>query len=180
LRHAQDIVVYLVELENYHSGVKDAAGKQAWMEAPEYQPSRRLAEKIIGTSDWGELLVALNLVVGPLAQQVAMSELVRHNAPMNGDPVAAHIVMTAERDRRRNLAAAQALVRMVTAPGLAEADSNRAVIQEWLAQWNALAKAACEALAPVFKRVPQCAVTYEAAMAGAIAQQAAALSEVGL
>ena len=35
LRHAQDVVLYLVELENYSDAVDDAAGKRQWLEAPE-------------------------------------------------------------------------------------------------------------------------------------------------
>lgn len=154
LRHAQDVVIYLVELENYSTAVDDDAGKTAWLESPVYQPSRRLAENIMACNDWAELMVGLNLVVGPLLQQVAVSELVRRAALPNNDPVAPHIVMTAERDRRRNLAATEALVRMVTDAASPDAAHNREVIQGWLDDWTAQAEAAVEALMPVYARIP--------------------------
>ena len=65
LRHAQDVIVYLVELESANPAVDDALGKQQWLEAPAYQPARKLAEEIMATNDWAELLISLNLVVGP-------------------------------------------------------------------------------------------------------------------
>jgi len=179
LRHAQDIVVYLVELERYNKAVDDAAGRKAWMEDPCYQPSRRLAEHIINTADWGELMVGLNLVVGPLLQQIALSAIVRGNAGANGDDVASQIIVTTERDRRRNLAATEAFVRMVTEPSLAEAGANRAVIGEWIVEWTGYARDAAKALAPVFATVPNGRETFEAAYAKASADMAAVHAGLG-
>lgn len=179
LRHAQDIVIYLVELESYHGAVNDAAGKAAWLEAPRYQPSRKLAEQIMATNDWGELLVGLNLAVGPLLQQVAVSELVRRHAQSNRDPVASHIVLTAERDRRRNLAAAQAFVRMLTADGLAESQHNRGVIQQWLDDWSFRSDDAARALAPAFDEPVVKAIDFETAHRTARQTQAKLLAELG-
>lgn len=179
LRHAQDVILYLVELENYAAGVDDSRGKDAWLNAAAYQPSRRLAEQIMATDDWGELLIGLNLVVAPLLQQMATSDLVRRNALVNGDGVAAHIVSTTERDRRRNLAATQAFVRMVTATDLADAAHNRAVIQDWLDRWTALALAAAQALAPVYAAAPIAAIGHAESLAAASAASAALSHELG-
>ncbi|MBK8958778.1 MAG: monooxygenase [Proteobacteria bacterium] len=179
LRHAQDVVVYLVELENVNAAVDDALGKQQWMNAPAYQPARKLAEEIMATTDWAELLVGLNLVVGPLLQQVAVSDLVRRGAMHNDDAVAPHIVMTAERDRRRNLAASQAFVRMITAEGSAHAAHNRGVVQGWLDDWSARADAAVVALAPVFEAAPQPALSFAASRDAARAACAAIIRELG-
>lgn len=179
LRHAQDVVVYLVELESVNGAVDDALGKQQWLSAPAYQPSRKLAEEIMATTDWAELLVGLNLVVGPLLQQMAVSDLVRRGAMHNDDAVAPHIVMTAERDRRRNLAAAQAFVRMVTAEGSAHAAHNRAVLQTWLDDWSARADAAAQALAPVYMQAPQQALSFAASHGAARAACAGIIRELG-
>lgn len=179
LRHAQDVVVYLVELERYNPAVDDAAGRRAWMEDPCYQPARRLAERIINTGDWGELMVGINLAVGPLLQQLALSAFVRGNAGVNGDVVAANIVLTSERDRRRNLAATEAFVRMVTDPALAEAPANRAVIAEWLAAWSARAREAAQALEPIFGRLSPRSVEFDSAFASASAQADAVLARLG-
>jgi hypothetical protein len=137
LRHAQDVICYLVELEHHGDAVDDAAGKAAWLEAPAYQPARRV------------------------------SELVRRGALPNRDAVAAHIVMTAERDRRRNLAAAEELARMVVDPANPDASANRATIQHWLDDWSRRADAAAVALAPAFDAVPVPTITHAQALANA-------------
>lgn len=180
LRHAQDVIIYLVELEHHSEAVDDGAGKEAWMNAPAYQPARKFAEEIMATNDWAELMVGLNLVVGPLLQHMAVSDLVRRNALSNNDPVAAHIAMTAERDRRRNLAAAQALVQMVTATSVPEAEANRAVIQGWLDDWTQRALAAGDALAPVFAAPPQPAIDYPTSRAAAHRATRQLIDELGL
>ena len=179
LRHAQDVIIYLVELENYNAAVTDATGKDAWLNSPVYQPSRVFAEQIMATSDWGELMVGLNLVVGPLLQQIATSELVRRNALSNHDAVAPLIVMTAERDRRRNLAATQAFVNMVTDPKCTDAEYNRTVIQEWLDAWTVRAEAATCALAPVFEAAPNPSIRFPQAHAAARATTAGIIRDLG-
>lgn len=179
LRHAQDVVVYLVELEDANPAVDDAFGKQQWLQAPAYQPARKLAEEIMATNDWAELLIGLNLVVGPLLQQMAVSDLVRRGAMANDDAVAPHIVMTAERDRRRNLAASQAFVRMMTAQGSAHAVHNCGVIQAWLDDWSARAEAAATALAPVYDVAPHKALSFTDSHAKARAACAMLIRELG-
>jgi hypothetical protein len=179
LRHAQDVIVYLVELENANPAVDDALGKQQWLQAPAYQPSRKLAEEIMATTDWAELLIGLNLVVAPLLQQMAVSDLVRRGAMSNNDAVAPHIVMTAERDRRRNLAASQAFVRMMTGAGSAHAGHNHGVIQTWLDDWSARAEAAAKALAPVYDAAPLQALSFADSHAAARASCAGIIRELG-
>ena len=179
LRHAQDVICYLVELEHHSDAVDDAAGKRNWMDNPAYQPSRRLAEEIMGCRDWCELMLGLNLVVAPLLQQLAVSELVRRAALPNRDAVAAHIVLTAERDRRRNLAAAQALAEFVVAEDNPRADANRACIQAWLDDWTARADGAAVALAPAFDAVPVPAISHAEALARARAATAALVTGLG-
>jgi len=179
LRHAQDVICYLVELEHHGDGVDDGAGKAAWLNAPAYQPARRLAEEIMACQDWAELMLGLNLVVAPLLQQLAVSELVRRSALPNRDAVAAHIVMTAERDRRRNLAAAEELARMVVEPSNADAAHNRATIQGWLDDWSRRADADAVALAPAFEAVPVPATTHAEALARARAAAAGVITGLG-
>ncbi len=179
LRHAQDVICYLVELEHHGDAVDDAAGKAAWLDAPAYQPARRLAEEIMASRDWAELMLGLNLVVGPLLQQLAVSELVRRGALPNRDAVAAHIVMTAERDRRRNLAAAEELARMVVDPANPDAGANRATIQHWLDDWSRRADAAAVALAPAFDVVPEPAITHAQALANARAATTKVITGLG-
>ena len=178
LRHAQGVIIYLVELEN-HTALDDSVGKERWMNNPIYQPSRRLAEQIMATTDWGELIVALNLVVGPLLQQMAVSDLIRRNAVQNRDAVAAHMVLTAERDRRRNLAAAQAFVKMVTDKSCPDATHNREVIQEWLDDWTTRAIECARALAPVYEKAPVPAIDFAKSFGDAQRATAQLIEELG-
>jgi methane monooxygenase component A beta chain/propane monooxygenase small subunit len=180
LRHAQDVICYIVELEHHLPGLDDGAGKAAWLDAPAWQPARRLAEEIMAAGDWAELFLGLNLAVGPLLQRVAASELVRRSALPNRDAVAAHIVLTAERDRRRNLAAAEELVRLACDAGNPAAAANRATIQRWLDDWTARADAAAVALAPAFDAVPVPATTHAQALAAARAATAQIATGLGL
>lgn len=164
LRHAQDVICYLVEIEHHSDAVDDGLGKRHWMENPAYQPARALAEAIISCRDWAELMLGINLVVAPLLQQVAVSELVRRSALPNRDAVAAQIVLTVERDRRRNVAAAQALAEFAVAETNPDAAANRNTIQYWLDDWTRRADEAAVALAPAFERVPVPATTHAEAL----------------
>jgi methane monooxygenase component A beta chain/propane monooxygenase small subunit len=179
LRHAQDIVCYLVELEHHTKAVDDALGKRHWLEHPAYQPARHLAESIMACRDWAELMLGLNLAVGPLLQQVAVSELVRRGALPNRDAIAAHIVLTSERDRRRNLACAQALVALATDGNNPHAADNRAQIQHWLDDWLPRVDAAALALAPAFAAVPVAATTHAEALLRGRRATAATLADLG-
>lgn len=179
LRHAQAVIIYLVELENHSEAVTDGDGKEAWLNSPVYQPARRLAEEIMANRDWAELMLGLNLVVGPLLQQLAVSDLVRRNALPNRDAVASQIVMTAERDRRRNLAATQALAQMAVEDSNPHAAANRTVIQGWLDDWSRRADAAAVALAPAFDAVPVKSVEFATALADARATTAGIITALG-
>ena len=179
LRHAQDVIIYLVELENANAAVDDGYGKQQWLESAVYQPARKLAEEIMANTDWAELFIGINLVVGPLLQQMAVSDLIRRGALPNDDAVAPHIVMTVERDRRRNLAATQAFVTMVVDAASPHCAHNRAVIQVWLDDWSARADAAAQALAPVYALAPNLGLEFQASHAAACAHTATLIRALG-
>ncbi len=179
LRHAQDVIIYLVELENANAAVDDGYGKQQWLESAVYQPARKLAEEIMANTDWAELFIGINLVVGPLLQQMAVSDLIRRGALPNDDAVAPHIVMTVERDRRRNLAATQAFVTMVVDAASPHCAHNRAVIQVWLDDWSARADAAAQALAPVYALAPSLSLEFQASHAAACAHTTQLIRALG-
>lgn len=180
MRHAQAIVSHLVAIEAVVPGVSDAGAKARWMNEPAYQPMRRLVEELVTTDDWCEIPVATNLVILPLVAEVAVGGLVRKAAPLHADTVSAFIALTAERDRRRNVAWTQALVRMVTEAQVPAAAANRAVLNTWIAKWQPRALAAIEALAPLAAGVPAGAVALAPLTAAALAKQAALLAEAGL
>jgi hypothetical protein len=181
MRHAQAVVLYLMMLEESIEGFRDQGAKQRWLEDPEYQPMRALAEKLmLGTDDWAELAVAVNLVVQPILGEVMLSQLVRRGGPHRGDSVTPFIVSTTERDRRRNLAWTEELVRMVTSEKLEDAGRNRALVGEWIEAWTPVVVEATRALRPVFERAQVGVVTFDDALGAAMRAQRETLEALGL
>ena len=181
MRHAQAVVLYLMTLEENIEGFRDQGAKQRWLEDPEYQPMRALAEKLmLGTDDWAELAVAVNLVVAPILGEVMLSQLVRRGGPHRGDSVTPFIVSTTERDRRRNLAWTEELVRMVTGERIESASINRAMIGEWIDAWMPMVLEATRALRAVFERAQVGVVTFDGALAAAMRSQCETVEALGL
>lgn len=162
MRHAQAIVIYLMDLEDNVEGFEDAGSKDVWLNDPTYQPLRLLAEKLmLETPDWAEVSVAINLIVDPIVSALGLSQLVRRFAPFHGDTVTPFIIGTVERDRERNQAWADAFVDMVTAADVPDAEANSIAIQGWIDKWTPLALDAVDAMAPLFDAIPLCVVTFE-------------------
>jgi hypothetical protein len=180
IRHAQATVLYLMELEGSIEGFKDNAGKQHWLNDGTYQPLRELVETLMATEDWAELAFAVNLVIDPITTEVGLSRLVRHHAPLHGDPITPAIILTTERDRRRNQAWTEELVRMTTATGIPAADENRMVMQSWVERWRPKAIGAAKALATVYDRLVPRTQSFAEELAMACQRQESIVSELGL
>lgn len=172
-RAAQAAVIYLMDLEDSLEGFKDHGAKDRWLKDPLYQPLRSLVEHLMALQDWAELAVATNLIVDPIVTQVGLSSLVRRFGSYHGDEVTPYIVSTSDRDRRRNLAWTEELVRMVTAEGLGSADANRAVIQGWIDTWTPIALDVAHSLAPVYDLPPIQVTAFKDALEEAVSQQRA-------
>lgn len=145
-RHAQDIALYCLELEENIPGFSDHQCKDLWLHSPLWQPARRLVEQLIAARDWAEINLVINLLIEPLLATLFTRELVLRFASYHGDAVTPVIVAGAEGDRAVRLASTQAFVHFI----LEQDAQNREVIAGWLAHWYpAVAQAAC-ALAPLF------------------------------
>jgi len=186
MRHAQAIVIYLMDLEGAVPGFRDAGGKQRWTDDPLYQPARGLIERLmLETTDWAELAVVTNLILDPILAEVGLSQLVRGFGPFHGDSVTPLIVSTVERDRRRNLAWTEEFVRMVTGQSprgreVPAAEDNRAVIQQWLDVWTPLVLDATHALAPVYDLPPLQVASFDDVLKRALTRQEQIVSGLGL
>lgn len=179
MRHAQAIVLYLMDLEAAIDGFSDHGAKEHWLGDDCYQPARELVERLIAFDDWAELAVVTNLVLDPLLAEVGLSQLVRHAAPLHGDYVTPMIISTTERDRRRNQAWTAELVRMVTADGLDTAEANRATIQGWLDEWTPGVRRATRAMADRYKLPPIANVDFEVVLATADTAQGQMVGDLG-
>ncbi len=180
MRHAQAVVLYLLDLEGAIEGFRDQGAKKRWLEEPAYQPLRQITEELISFEDWAELCIVTNFVVLPLVAELGVSSLLRQHASAHGDLATPVIVLTTERDRRRNLDVAGALAKMCLGTDNPDADANRAVIAEWFAKWQPQARAAAEALAPAWAAIPKPAKAFEKAVESALKSQRVLLEAHGL
>jgi hypothetical protein len=147
-RHAQAIALFCMDLEESVPGFSEAEARPAWMTDPVLQPSREYVERLMAARDWGEIIVATNLVLDPLVSTLFTRRFAARTALRRGDPVTPTILDTVEIDRRRNLAATEELLRVL----LAADERNRATVQSWIATWEPRALAAAGALEPLFER----------------------------
>jgi methane monooxygenase component A beta chain/propane monooxygenase small subunit len=180
MRHAQAIVLHLLELEDHLDDFADDGAKAVWLDGAAYQPTRQLVEELVACNDWGELAVVTNLVFDPILTEVAISQLVRRFGPFHGDPVTAHLVGTTERDRRRNIAWTQEFVRMVTQESVPAHEENRELVQGWLSAWTPRVEQAAKAMAEIYEVPPLQIARFEDVFDGAQRAQSAVIGELGL
>ncbi len=160
-RHSQDIVHWMLALEENVPGFDATGAKAAWLDSDRYQPLRRLVEEIaFGVKDWCETIIATNLCFDAIVSKVGVSDLLRH-APVHGDVVSKLIVASFDRDRRREAEWAAELVRMVTAPDVPAAAANRTAIADWIAHWTPKAVDAVAPLSEVYAAVPRLAAFFD-------------------
>jgi toluene monooxygenase system protein E len=122
-----------------------AAGKRAWQERAEWQPLRKLMEELLVTYDFGEAFVTFELVVKPLFDRLILTEFARL-AESYGDPLLAKLFFSLDEDARWQREACHAIARHA----LAEAPSNRAVMTRFVQAHRPQARAALDALAPLW------------------------------
>jgi methane monooxygenase component A beta chain/propane monooxygenase small subunit len=180
MRHAQAVVLFLLDLEGDIDGFLDRGAKERWLGEPAYQPLRALAERAMAFDDWAELCVVTNFVLLPLIAEVGVGSLLRENAPAHGDLATPVIVLTTERDRRRNRAVASELARMALEEKNPGATANRAVIRGWFESWQGPALEAAQALAPIWNDIPHPVRSFDAALENARSTQRALVEEHGL
>jgi methane monooxygenase component A beta chain/propane monooxygenase small subunit len=179
VRHLQDVVYYSFELAEAFPNFDDSGCSQAWISDPVWQGARKAVEFIIDSSDWMEVVVAINLCLDRLFGELAKVEYFSRFAAANGDTVTPIIIASSEADTARTLRWTSTLFEHLLNDPLHGA-ANKEIITGWIAKWQDYALAACDAFAPVFDQAPTRAGTYKAAMARVEAKQAAYLAELGL
>lgn len=117
------------------------AAKQAWLEAPAWQPLRRLVEDTWVMKDWFELYVAQNVVLDGVLFGLAYKEVDQALSERAGPVVSMLTRFQAEWAQDANK-----WVDAVMKVAAAESPENKALLSEWYAHWRARVQ---EALAPV-------------------------------
>lgn len=180
-RHQQDIVRYLMMLEEQLPGFDSTGAKRTWMDSPRYQPLRRLVEEIgFATADWCEVVVATNLCLDLIVSEVAVHRLIGHQAPFHGDMMCRLIVNSVERDRARDLAYTEEFVRMVTADDVPQAAANRDILAGWIEKWTPKAVDAVMPMQEVYAALPTSRLTFADELVRAQERQGEILGKLGI
>jgi toluene monooxygenase system protein E len=117
------------------------SGKALWQEDPCWQPLRRLLERLLCTYDWGEALIALNLCVKPVLDELFLGEL-SELGKTQGDFLFGQICFSLAEDCAWHRAWSEALVKHA----IASRADNASVIGEWLNHWLPRAEEAANVL----------------------------------
>jgi toluene monooxygenase system protein E len=113
--------------------------RNTWETYPAWQGYRELMEKLLCAYDWGEHLVALNVVAKPAVDEGFLRQL-GVSARRNGDTLLALLLDNQLRDSDRHRRWIQSLLRMCQ-----EKEGNAQVINDWVRKWVPLAEQAVEA-----------------------------------
>ena len=151
LRRIQRMAYWTKVLGNAHGDdiASTHTARGPWESAAHWQPLRQLVEELLIAYDWGEAFTALNLVVKPTLDAL-INEQLATLASYNGDQFLSQLLAEFNLDSQRSKDWTQALVAYAV-------DRNpelNQILSGWLAKWQPKAKAAVDALAPLFASAP--------------------------
>ncbi len=137
LRRVQRIAYRTRQLGTEHPSHGFGSGERAtWEEAPSWQPVREAMEKLLLVYEWDEALVAFNLIIRPVCDNLFVNQLSRA-ARLAGDELDGllleNLYQDCERHDRWTVAAMNLIV--------AEDAANRDVLRDFAAKWNGHAEA---------------------------------------
>ena len=144
--HALDHLGVAQYLTRFGLTLADAArleqARQAWLDAPAWQPLRRCVEDMLVVQDWFELFVAQNLVLDGLLYPLVYGVIVDDVLAAGGGTAIAMLTAFMTEWHAESAKWVDAQVRTAAA----ESEPNRELVSAWTRQWRARA---IEALAPV-------------------------------
>jgi hypothetical protein len=130
LRHAQMYGRLALAYGEHHEGFDDQ--RPAWMEAPRFQPTRRLVEEVMATLDWGKAIIFGDLLFEPL-NTAAAHALLTTGSLAGGDGLTPFVCSSIEDDKVRHRESAAAFMRLVCEDE-AYGPANRDLIGDWVAE----------------------------------------------
>jgi len=153
IRFAQDLALYNLTLSEEIEGFDGAAHVEAWNSDAEWQGVRKVCEALTAVEDdWGEAILAANVVFEPLLGELFRSNLVMQSAAGHGDFVTPTVMGAgeydyAQRDLRWTIACFAPLTQ-----DREFAEHNKALMQGWLSHWVPQALEAARQLQPLWSQ----------------------------
>ncbi|NUP06578.1 MAG: hypothetical protein HOW73_11025 [Polyangiaceae bacterium] len=133
-RHVHRLAERLTALRDARAAHRDGEGRDArrdWLEDPPWQPLRRVVEELLVAYDWGECLVALNVVLKPAIDALVLPVLASR-AEREADVVTAQMLASLDKDAAWHRAWTKAFVDTA----LARRADNRETLERWVDRWT--------------------------------------------
>jgi toluene monooxygenase system protein E len=153
LRRVQVFAYRLRQLQLVRHGFGENS-RRVWQSDPSWQALRALIERLLVTYDFGEALVALNLVVKPLYDELFCKRF-GELALAFGDRLLERVLFSLYEDGVWQREWSQALFRML----LIERPENRTVVQRWVGRHYPATLEALSKTAPLFDLSPAALVS---------------------
>jgi propane monooxygenase small subunit len=153
IRFAQDLALYNLTLSEEIEGFDGTAHVEAWNSDAEWQGVRKVCEALTAIEDdWGEAVLAANVVFEPLLGELFRSNLVMQSAAGHGDFVTPTVMGAgeydyAQRDLRWTIACFAPLTQ-----DREFADHNTSLMQGWLSKWVPQALGAARQMQPLWSQ----------------------------
>lgn len=153
-RQAQAIVLYGLDLDTHFGDFSVTRARESFLADEPWQPTRRYVERLRATADWGERIVAANVCFEPLVGVLLRRELLMRAPKWGGDALTSAIGHVAQLEWAWISDWTAELTRFVLADE-EHGEANRTVLAEWIADWLPEARAAADALGPIFDQLPE-------------------------
>jgi propane monooxygenase small subunit len=152
-RQAQALVLYGLDLEDEFGDFDVEPAKRAWMSAAAWQPARAYLERLRTVTDWAEVVVAVNVCFEPIVGQALRRDLLTRAAGAGGDAVTPAVLAGAQLEWEWTREWTAAFMELVLGDEVHGA-ANRAHVDGWIDDWGSAARAALDALEPVWDGRP--------------------------
>jgi toluene monooxygenase system protein E len=130
IRRVQRLAYRVAQLQRLRPGIAET-GRALWQSDPGWQPLRRAMERLLVSYDWGEALIALNVCLKPVLDDVYLVRLAAL-AERAGDHLDAQILRSLSEDCEWHRAWTQAALDLA----FADRPSNREVVAGWTRAWE--------------------------------------------
>ncbi len=140
LRRIHGIAFRVAQLRAVAGPAFGESGRDRWQNDPSWQPLRRTIEKLLVTYDWGAALVALNVCVRPLVDELFLNGMATL-AERHGDYADAQLLRSLADDSTWQREWTERLLRVAGADPSGASDAGgagqaRAAIAGWIAEWR--------------------------------------------